>query len=132
MSAFPLRDGEEHRRLAQEYLEQPSAQEREQFFKEHATRYYELSRLPYFDAVRMTVIDPMHNILLGMVPNCFQAACLTTDSYISGIIKTQWLDAWIHTKTLRERTSGKRVPRELDQIHKYLKNVSTRCGKNCL
>ncbi|KAH9947414.1 hypothetical protein B0H21DRAFT_692092, partial [Amylocystis lapponica] len=100
---FPPRDGEEHRRHAQEYLQQADSELREAFFKQHAARYYELSRLPYFDAVRMTVIDPMHNILLG-------------------VVKTQWLDAWIHTKTLRERTPGKKVPRELDKIHEYLKN----------
>ncbi|KAH9914437.1 hypothetical protein B0H21DRAFT_703670, partial [Amylocystis lapponica] len=47
------------------------------------------------------VIDPMHNILLG-------------------IVKTQWLDAWIHEKTLRGRTS--KISRELDQIHEYLKS----------
>lgn len=28
-------------------------------------RYFVLLRLPYFDPVRMTVIDPMHNLLLG-------------------------------------------------------------------
>ncbi|KAH9928238.1 hypothetical protein B0H21DRAFT_712161 [Amylocystis lapponica] len=103
LSAFPLRDGEEHRHLAKEYLQQPDRELREAFFKEHAVRYYELSRLPYFDAVRMTIIDPMHNILLG-------------------IVKTQWLDGWIHSKALRERTSGNKVPRELDQIHEYLKD----------
>ncbi|KAH9911971.1 hypothetical protein B0H21DRAFT_714183, partial [Amylocystis lapponica] len=103
IDAFPPRDGEEHRRHAQEYLQQADSELREAFFKQHAARYYELSRLPYFDAVRMTVIDPMHNILLG-------------------VVKTQWLDAWIHTKTLRERTPGKKVPRELDKIHEYLKN----------
>ena len=36
------------------------------FFKEHSSKWFELSRLSYFDPVRMTVIDPMHNILLGM------------------------------------------------------------------
>ncbi|KAH9935850.1 hypothetical protein B0H21DRAFT_711539 [Amylocystis lapponica] len=102
IGAFPLRDGDEHRRLGQEYLQQADTQARESFFKQHSTRYTELSRLPYFDAVRMTVIDPMHNILLG-------------------IVKTQWLDAWIHENAFRGRTS--KVPRELDQIHEYLKTV---------
>ena len=54
----------------------------------------------------MTVIDPMHNILLG-------------------IVKTVWLDGWIKTNTLRERTSTLKVPRELDDIHKYLSKVDT-------
>ena len=36
------------------------------YLKDVGVRYTELSRLPYFDPIRMTVIDPMHNILLGM------------------------------------------------------------------
>ncbi|TDL25412.1 hypothetical protein BD410DRAFT_813632 [Rickenella mellea] len=75
---------------------------RKKLFKEHHARYYELSRLPYFDPVRMTIIDPMHNILLG-------------------IVKSQWLDSWIHGGALRERTETLKVPRELDRIHDYLK-----------
>ncbi|KAH9917859.1 hypothetical protein B0H21DRAFT_827671 [Amylocystis lapponica] len=100
IGAFPLRNGDKHQRLGQEYLQQADTQARESFFKQHSTWYTELSRLPYFDAVRMTVIDPMYNILLG-------------------IVKTQWLDAWIHENAFRGRTS--KVPRELDQIHEYLK-----------
>ncbi|OCH86190.1 hypothetical protein OBBRIDRAFT_814722 [Obba rivulosa] len=75
--------------------------ERDEFFKAHAARYFALSRLPYFDPVRMSVIDPMHNILLG-------------------VVKTQWYDTWILTRTLRERTSTKKLPRELDRIHALL------------
>ncbi|KAL6299004.1 hypothetical protein BKA93DRAFT_753720 [Sparassis latifolia] len=96
------RDGEEHRQHAQEYLQEMDPQRRAEFFMQHATQYYELSHLPYFDAVRMTVVDPMHNILLG-------------------VVKTQWLDAWINTKALRERTAVNKVCRELDQVHEYLK-----------
>lgn len=62
---FPARDGQEHSREAQEYAELDTKQQRDAFFAEHATRYFELSRLPYFDAVKMTIVDPMHNILLG-------------------------------------------------------------------
>ncbi|GBE78372.1 hypothetical protein SCP_0112570 [Sparassis crispa] len=102
IGAFPARDGEEHRQHAQEYLQEMDPQRRAEFFMQHATRYYELSHLPYFDAVRMTVVDPMHNILLG-------------------VVKTQWLDAWINTKALRERTAVNKVCRELDQVHEYLK-----------
>jgi hypothetical protein len=37
----------------------------DRFVKEHAARYSELSRLPYFNLCRMIVIDPMHCVLLG-------------------------------------------------------------------
>jgi len=40
---------------------------RKNFVKEHATRYTELSRLPYFNLVDQVVIDPMHNLFLGNV-----------------------------------------------------------------
>ncbi|EMD34886.1 hypothetical protein CERSUDRAFT_75776 [Gelatoporia subvermispora B] len=101
IGAFPPRSGEAHRNHAEAYQQLSTSSERDEFFQAHAARYYAMSRLPYFDAVRMSVIDPMHNILLG-------------------VIKTQWYDTWIVTRTLRERTSTKKVPRELDQVHDYL------------
>ena len=59
------RDGEEHRRRAREFRDMEDADKRETYYKEHASRWFELCRLPYFDPVKMAVIDPMHNILLG-------------------------------------------------------------------
>lgn len=44
-------------------LETPAA--REKFVKQYATRWSELSRLPYFDMCEMIVVDPMHNLFLG-------------------------------------------------------------------
>ena len=35
------------------------------FFSQHGVRWTELARLPYFDLVRHTIIDLMHNLLLG-------------------------------------------------------------------
>lgn len=31
----------------------------------HGIRYSVLTELPYFNPARMTIIDPMHNLLLG-------------------------------------------------------------------
>ena len=31
----------------------------------YGARYSELLRLPYFDCVRFTIVDPMHNLFLG-------------------------------------------------------------------
>ncbi|KAL5485861.1 hypothetical protein ACEPAI_6903 [Sanghuangporus weigelae] len=100
--SYPARTGDEHRLLARRYrAAEPGDEEGqcEDLFKKHGTRYYAMSRLTYFDAVRMSAIDPMHNILLSLC-------------------KSQWLDSWIHKNVLRERTRLKR--RELDQIHAYL------------
>ena len=63
---FLPRDGNEHKRLATEYHTLPDDKLKASFFKEHSAKWFELSRLSYFDPVRMTVIDPMDNILLGM------------------------------------------------------------------
>ncbi|PSR70650.1 hypothetical protein PHLCEN_2v13455 [Hermanssonia centrifuga] len=105
IGGFPLRDGNTHRNQAQDYANLgDDTKAKDAFFKEHSMRYFELSCLPYFDPVEMTVIDPMHNILLG-------------------VVKTQWYGTWIQGKTLRERTSTNKVRRELDSIHDYLKII---------
>jgi hypothetical protein len=110
----------EHKRLATEYHALPDDKLKASFFKEHSAKWFELSRLSYFDPVRMTVIDPMHNILLGMSLSLNQAYVLIS---CVGIVKNQWYNSWINTNTLRERTSTLKTPRELDQIHGYLQMV---------
>lgn len=66
-SAFPPRTHSEHLRHAQEYAECDTQAARDRFVKDHAARWFELARLPYFDICRMIIIDPMHNLLLGML-----------------------------------------------------------------
>lgn len=61
---FDARTEAEHRRRAEEY-QNLNGSDRDTFFKVHATRYTEFLRLRYFNPIRMTIIDPMHNILLG-------------------------------------------------------------------
>ncbi|KAF8144902.1 hypothetical protein K438DRAFT_1631086, partial [Mycena galopus ATCC 62051] len=72
---------------------------RDKFFSEHGTRWTEFARLYYFDIVKFSVVDPMHNLLLG-------------------IAKTQWYGQWIKTNTLRADTTRKN--RELHMIHNFL------------
>lgn len=62
---FPLRSSEDFRSRAKEWLEHTTPAAKAAHFKEYGARWFEFARLPYFDPVRMTVIDPMHNILLG-------------------------------------------------------------------
>ena len=64
--AFCCRTSEEHRRLGDNYRQLSTPTARKNFIKEHATHYSELSQLPYFDMVKQIVIDPMHNLLLGL------------------------------------------------------------------
>lgn len=44
-------------------------------------------------------------------------------SCLTGIVKTLWLHTWVVQNTLRKRTKDREVPRELDTIHQYLRNV---------
>lgn len=74
MIAFPARDTNEHRARSAEYAKL-AVNARQNFLREHSARYFELSRLPYFDPIRMTVVDPMHNILLGMLILHFAMRC---------------------------------------------------------
>ena len=37
------------------------------FVTNRATRFSQLSYLPYFNLVQQTVVDPMHNLFLGML-----------------------------------------------------------------
>ncbi|KIJ11917.1 hypothetical protein PAXINDRAFT_83790, partial [Paxillus involutus ATCC 200175] len=51
--------------LGEEYCTLTNSTSRKNFVKLHATRFTQLSRLPYFDLVNQVVIDPMHNLFLG-------------------------------------------------------------------
>jgi hypothetical protein len=57
---------EEHRRLGKEYRKLVTQTARKTFVKDYAMRYTQLSQLPYFNLVNQIVIDPMHNLFLGM------------------------------------------------------------------
>lgn len=63
---FDPRNGEEHRRRCFQEKALKTQDEHHTFFDEHGVRWTELARLPYFDLVRQTIIDPMHNLLLGV------------------------------------------------------------------
>ncbi|KAJ7703334.1 hypothetical protein B0H17DRAFT_1194520 [Mycena rosella] len=105
VDAFPARDGEQHKKESAEYAKIPEDNKkvRDAFARAFGTRYFQFSRLTYFDPVRQIIIDPMHCIFLG-------------------IVKTQWLDAWIKDPpALRKRTEIN--AREIDQIHDYLKTM---------
>ena len=62
---WPIRTNTTHRQFASEYLACQTKSEQKQNRKKHGCRYSVLLRLSYFDPIRMCVIDPMHNLLLG-------------------------------------------------------------------
>ncbi|KAF7290474.1 alcohol dehydrogenase [Mycena kentingensis (nom. inval.)] len=103
VDGFKARDAQHHRCKALEYaaLDETNKKLRDAFAAKWGARYFDLLRLPYFDPIRQIIIDPMHCIFLG-------------------IVKTQWLDAWIRepAPVLRKRTEKNTC--EIDQIHDYL------------
>ena len=54
--------------MCYQYAALDTAEDKAAFFKTHGVRWTEFARLKYFDLVRYTVIDPMHNLLLGKNP----------------------------------------------------------------
>ncbi|KAF7372218.1 hypothetical protein MVEN_00081200 [Mycena venus] len=104
-NAFKPRTNEEQRELGAKYQKLKNNSQRDKFVKEHATRYTQLSRLPYFDLVQQIVIDPMHNLLMGLT-------------------KTHFHTIWVQGKILREK-------HELRVFHEMLANFTlpSTCGK---
>lgn len=56
---------EKHRNTAKKYNECQTKAAKKLLERDFGIRYTALLELPYFDPVRMCVIDPMHNLLLG-------------------------------------------------------------------
>ncbi|KAJ3525424.1 hypothetical protein NMY22_g10588 [Coprinellus aureogranulatus] len=97
-TGFPARNDLQHRYLGEAYAGKTSQNARDAHVKEFATRWSELARLPYFDIVRCIVIDPMHNLLLGLV-------------------KTHFYHIWVQEKILRPT-------KELRLLHQVLKEFT--------
>ncbi|KAG1807702.1 hypothetical protein EV424DRAFT_1350598 [Suillus variegatus] len=95
--AFRPWTNEEQRELGKRYRRLTTTSARKNFVKEHATRYTQLSRLPYFNLVKQIVIDTMHNLYLGLV-------------------KTHFYNIWVQGKILRAN-------HKLDIFHDMLADV---------
>ena len=64
-SAFEYRTNSSHRDKVSQILNCLSKGERDCLERKLGTRYSCLIRLPYVDPIRMTPIDPMHNLFLS-------------------------------------------------------------------
>jgi len=64
---------EQHRKDIKAISECSTTTAQKQKQSEVGCRYSSLLQLPYFDPIRMTIIDPMHNLYLGTAKNvCWQ------------------------------------------------------------
>ncbi|KAF6741770.1 hypothetical protein DFP72DRAFT_861523 [Ephemerocybe angulata] len=93
-NGFRARTDVEHRLAGSQYAELKTDATRKAFVEQNAARWSEFARLPYFDLVKMVVIDPMHNLLLGLV-------------------KTHFYHIWVQMKILRKTE-------ELKALHTFL------------
>lgn len=66
-SACVTRSHQEVCKQAKEFMGASTKSKAAKIAQKNGVRYSELIRLPYFDIVRMTTVDPMHTFLLGMV-----------------------------------------------------------------
>lgn len=64
-SQWPARNNDHHRKICGKIAKCSTKAEREALEKKHGVRVSCLLDLDYFDPVRMTPIDPMHNLFLG-------------------------------------------------------------------
>ena len=64
-STWEPRKNSTHRQHAYEHKSCNTGVDRRRIEREYGCRYSVLLELPYFDPVRMCVVDPMHNLLLG-------------------------------------------------------------------
>ena len=119
---MPKRDGKNQRRKSEEWKEASNSVDRDKLFTLHGTRWTELACLPYFDIVRQSIVDPMHNLLLGAPLSFFLSFFLSLKFFWdTGVAKTQWYTAWIKSNALRASTTAR--ARELDIVHHFLETV---------
>lgn len=63
------RSDKDHRAAADKVCQARTPSDVKKFSSESGARYSVLFQLPYYDAIRFALIDPMHNLLLGSAKN---------------------------------------------------------------
>ena len=71
-SEWAARDLDLHKKLSLEHLNASTKSRQKSIEKDHDLKYSTLIDLPYFNPIRFTVIDPMHNLFLGTSKHCME------------------------------------------------------------
>ena len=69
---WPKRDINTHRQNVRKLLRAKTRKEHDELAKKYGLYYSVLLDLSYFDCIRFTVIDPMHNLFLGTAKSMFK------------------------------------------------------------
>lgn len=112
------RDEEQHRKNAQEALDQVTPSACAKVESKNGTRYTALMDLTYFSCVRMRTIDPMHNLFLGTARHMVKDIWLKNNE-LSILSKHDLLE-------IQERVDRCEVPSTMGCIpHKIAANFSS-------
>lgn len=102
---FTTRDVEEHKRNAAIWKQQNTEEDRKRHVSETHVRWSEMLRLPYHDPIRHLVVDPMHNLFLGIA---------------QWIIKRLWIEGNKISKAdleiMERRAKSIKIPSDLGRI----------------
>ena len=113
----PLRTDEEVRKAMNAYKKASSKASAQTVSQKQGVKYSELSRLPYFDMVKNFLIDPMHNLLMGLVSDIGDVLITNNNNLMSDKER----------ETLARRLSVLRVPYDLGRLPKtMLEKMSAR------
>lgn len=69
---WSTRDVVLHREKSDEHLNADTKHQQKLIEKVYGIRYSVLTKLPYFNPIRHTIIDPMHNLFLGTAKHCME------------------------------------------------------------
>lgn len=106
---WPLRLEQDHRRQAQETLDQVTPTKRAEKESLYGTRYTALMLLPYFNCVRFHIVDPMHNLFLGTARHMVKNLWIKQGNEESIISKAQFFE-------IQERVDECKVPAGMGRI----------------
>jgi hypothetical protein len=102
---FKPRDLEDFRQNAIAWRNCKTKDERNQHVSNNLVRWTELLRLPYFNPIRHCVVDPMHNLFLGIA---------------SWIVKRLWIDGGKISKDdlkiMEKRAEAIKLPADMGRI----------------
>ncbi len=115
--SWKRRTNRDCRRSAKQYR-RAGADRGEKIVEQTGVRWSELLRLPYFDPARSVVIDPMHNLLLGLIHEHFTGVLglsLPVDKNQNPpVLRLSLSNAWMQLSD-NEQKSWRRLIRWLEQ-----------------
>ena len=113
----PMRTDEEVRKAMNAYKKASSKASAQTISQKQGVKYSELSRLPYFDMVQNFLIDPMHNLLMGLLSDIGDVLISNNNNLMTDKER----------ETLARRLSVLRVPYDLGRLLKtMLEKMSAR------